>query len=339
LEHFNFGLPASDFRIQKTDNKNILKMKELTAGIDIGGTGTKIGLVDNEGNILIENKVKTPEYPDIDEFVSALTWKIKECLDKLGSGYKLRGIGIGAPNGNFYKGTIEFAPNLPWRGTIELVQKMKHYFDVPIVMTNDANAAAMGEMIYGKAKGLKDFIVITLGTGLGSGIVTDGKVVYGHDGFAGEIGHTTYDPNGRLCGCGKKGCLETYASATGIVLTVGELLLKSTVQTKLREIPANKLEAKDIHQEALKGDRLALEAFDYTARILGLKLADSIAHTSPEAIFLFGGLAEAGDYILVPTKKYMEENLLTIFRNKVRLEISGLMGKNAAILGAAALIG
>jgi len=257
----------------------------------------------------------------------------------VGSDFNLKGMGIGAPNGNFYKGTIEFAPNLPWKGTIDLVEKLKQYFNVPIVLTNDANAAAMGEMIYGKAKGLNEFMVITLGTGLGSGIVVDGKVVYGHDGFAGEIGHTIYDPNGRLCGCGRKGCLETYASATGIVLTVGELLLKSTVQTKLREIPANKLEAKHIHEEALKGDRLALEAFDYTARILGLKLADSIAHTSPEAIFLFGGLAESGDDILIPTKKYMEENLLNIFKNKVRLEISGLMGKNAAILGAAALIG
>ena len=313
-------------------------MKSLTAGIDIGGTGTKIGLVDEDGNILFENKVKTQEFPDIEEFVSALIWKIKESVDKSGSEYKLKGIGIGAPNGNFYKGTIEFAPNLPWKGTIPLVEKMKHYFNLPIVMTNDANAAAMGEMIYGKAKGLKDFIVITLGTGLGSGLVVDGKVVYGHDGFAGELGHTIYDPNGRLCGCGRKGCLETYASATGIVLTVGELILRSTVQSTLREIPANKLTSKDIFEAALTGDKLALEAFNFTARILGLKLADSVAHTSPEAIFLFGGLAEAGDYILKPTKKYMEEFMLEVFKNKVKLEISGLMGKNAAILGAAALI-
>jgi glucokinase len=313
-------------------------MKSLTAGIDIGGTGTKIGLVDEEGNILFENKVKTQDYQEIEEFVSALVWKIKESLDKLGSDYKLKGIGIGAPNGNFYKGTIEFAPNLPWKGTINLVEKMKHYLNLPILMTNDANAAAMGEMMYGKAKGLKDFIVITLGTGLGSGLVVDGKVVYGHDGFAGELGHTIYDPNGRLCGCGRKGCLETYASATGIVLTVGELILRSTVQSTLREIPVNKLTSKDIFEAALTGDKLALEAFDYTARILGLKLADSVAHTSPEAIFLFGGLAESGDYILKPTKKYMEEYMLEVFKNKVKLEISGLMGKNAAILGAAALI-
>lgn len=313
-------------------------MKSLTAGIDIGGTGTKIGLVDEQGNILFENKVKTQDYQEIDEFVSALVWKIKESLDKLGSDYKLKGIGIGAPNGNFYKGTIEFAPNLPWKGTINLVEKMKHYLNLPILMTNDANAAAMGEMMYGKAKGLKDFIVITLGTGLGSGLVVDGKVVYGHDGFAGELGHTIYDPNGRLCGCGRKGCLETYASATGIVLTVGELILRFTVQSTLREIPVNKLTSKDIFDAALTGDKLALEAFDYTARILGLKLADSVAHTSPEAIFLFGGLAESGDYILKPTKRYMEEFMLEVFKNKVKLEISGLMGKNAAILGAAALI-
>jgi glucokinase len=314
-------------------------MKDLTVGIDIGGTGTKIGLVDNIGNILFENKVKTTDYPEIDEYVTALSQAIVHCLDKVNAEFNLKGIGIGAPNGNFYKGTIEFAPNLPWKGTINLVDKMKKYFKVPIVMTNDANAAAMGEMIYGKARGMKEFIVITLGTGLGSGIVVDGKVVYGHDGFAGEIGHTIYDPEGRLCGCGRRGCLETYASATGITKTVIELLEKSDEKSLLRDIPKDKLESKTIHDAAVKGDKIALEAFDYTAKILGLKLADSIAYTSPEAIFLFGGLAEAGDYILKPTKKYMEHYLLDVFKNKVKLEISGLMGKNAAILGAAALIG
>jgi glucokinase len=313
-------------------------MVTITVGIDIGGTGTKIGLVDVEGNILAESKVKTADYETADEFIASLSQKVKECMDKTGQKYHLKGIGIGAPNGNFYKGTIEFAPNLPWKGVIRLVDKMKEHFDVPILMTNDANAAAMGEMIYGKAKGMKEFIVITLGTGLGSGIVVDGKVVYGHDGFAGEVGHTIYDPNGRLCGCGRKGCLETYASATGITKTVIELLTKSNESSLLREISTSQLESKDIYEAAVKGDKIALEAFDFTAKILGLKLADSIAHTSPEAIFLFGGLAEAGDYILKPTKKYLEEYLLDIYKNKVRLEISGLMGKNAAILGGAALI-
>ena len=313
-------------------------MKELTVGVDIGGTNTKIGVVDVDAKILAEGKIKTPDYPEVDDYVIALSNAIKESLDAIKEPFKLRGIGIGAPNGNFYKGTIEFAPNLPWKGQIPLVEKMSKNFDVPIVMTNDANAAAMGEMIYGKAKGLKEFIVITLGTGLGSGIVVDGKVVYGHDGFAGEMGHTIYDPNGRLCGCGRRGCLETYASAPGIVLTVGELLAKSTVQSKLRDISINKMESKDIYEAAVKGDRLALEAFEITAKILGLKLADSIAHTSPEAIFMFGGLAESGDYILKPTKKYMEQYLLDVYKNKVKLEISGLKGGDAAVLGAAALI-
>jgi glucokinase len=314
-------------------------MKEVTVGIDIGGTGTKIGVVDVDAKILAQGKIKTPDYPDVDDFVKALAKEVKENLDQVKDPYKLKGIGIGAPNGNFYKGTIESAPNLPWKGFIPLVEKIKTHFNEPIVMTNDANAAAMGEMIYGKAKGLKDFIVITLGTGLGSGIVVDGKVLYGHDGFAGELGHTIYDPEGRLCGCGKKGCLETYASAPGIVLTVGELLAKSTVKSKLREIPLHKMESKDIYEAAVSGDRLALEAFNYTARILGLKLADAIAFSSPQTIFLFGGLAESGDLILKPTKKYMEEYLLEVFRNKVNLEISGLKGSDAAILGAAALIG
>jgi glucokinase len=313
-------------------------MKQLTVGIDVGGTGTKIGLVDESGNIIVENKVKTPDYKNVEDFVEALSRVIKESLDAVGEPAQIKGIGIGAPNGNYYKGTIEFAPNLPWKGKVELVELMKKYFQVPMVLTNDANAAAVGEMIYGKAKGMKEFIVITLGTGLGSGIVVDGKVVYGHDGFAGEVGHTIYDPEGRLCGCGRKGCLETYASATGITRTVIEMLSKTNENSLLRGIDPDKLESKDIYEAAVKGDKIALDAFDFTAKILGLKLADSVAHTSPEAIFVFGGLAEAGDYILKPTKKYLEEYLLEVYKNKIRLEISGLMGKNAAILGAAALI-
>ena len=313
-------------------------MQELSIGIDIGGTNTEIGLVDREGKIWAENSLKTAEYPKIESYVVALTEAINKCLNKVSQAYVLKGIGIGAPNGNFYSGSIEFAPNLIWTGVIPLVEMLNKNFHVKMALTNDANAAAMGEMIYGAAKDLKDFMVITLGTGLGSGIVVDGKVVYGHDGFAGEVGHTIYDPNGRQCGCGRKGCLETYASATGIKKTVIELLAKSDEKSILRSIPEEKLNSKDIHDAAVKGDKIALEAFDYTARILGLKLADSIAYTSPAAIFLFGGLALAGDYILKPTKKYMEENLLKIFQNKVRLELSGLMGKNAAVLGAAALI-
>ncbi len=313
-------------------------MDELTIGIDIGGTNTVIGLIDSSGNIVSENAIETSKYPEVDDYVKELSIAINQCLKNVTEQYILKGIGIGAPNGNFYKGTIEFAPNLNWKGIVPLVELLKKYFDVPMALTNDANAAAMGEMIYGKARNLKDFIVITLGTGLGSGIVVDGKLVYGHDGFAGELGHTIYDPEGRLCGCGRKGCLETYASATGIKKTVIELLQKSTENSLLRVLSNEELNSKKIYEAAVKGDKIALEAFDFTARVLGLKLADSIAYTSPEAIFLFGGLALSGDYILKPTKKYMEEYLLKIYKGKVRLEISGLMGKNAAVLGAAALI-
>jgi len=313
-------------------------MQELSIGIDIGGTNTEIGLVDQNGNIWAESKISTSDYPLVDDYVTALTNAINKSLKAVTESYVLKGIGIGAPNGNYYTGSIEFAPNLHWKGVVPLVKLLNKNFHVKIALTNDANAAAMGEMIYGAAKKMKDFIVITLGTGLGSGIVVNGKVVYGHDGFAGEVGHTIYDPNGRLCGCGRKGCLETYASATGIKKTVIELLDKSSENSLLRSVAESDLSSKIIYEAAVKGDKIALEAFDYTARILGLKLADSIAYTSPEAIFLFGGLALAGDYILKPTKKYMEENLLQIFKNKVKLEISGLMGKNAAVLGAAALI-
>jgi len=313
-------------------------MQELSIGIDIGGTNTVIGLVDREGKILAENNIRTSEYKKIEDYMSALEGAINECLNKISGSYLLKGIGIGAPKGNYYTGAIENASNLNWSGDIPMVDLLNKIFGVKIVLTNDANAAAMGEMIYGSAKNMKNFIVITLGTGLGSGIVVDGKIVYGHDGAAGEIGHTIYDPQGRLCGCGRRGCLETYASATGIKKTVIELLDKSNVESLLRNIPQKDLNSKVIYDAAVKGDKLALEAFDFTARILGLKLADSIAYTSPEAIFLFGGLALSGDYILKPTKKYMEENLLQMYKGKVRLEISGLMGKNVAVLGAAALI-
>ncbi len=313
-------------------------MKELSVGIDIGGTNTKIGLVDKDGNFRAENNIPTAKYLKIEDYIEALTQAVNESLNSVTENYVLKGIGIGAPNGNYYSGSIEFAPNLNWEGKIPLAELLNKNFHVPILLTNDANAAAMGEMIYGAAKGIKNFIMITLGTGLGSGIVVDGKLVYGHDGFAGEVGHTIYDPKGRDCGCGRKGCLETYASATGIRKTALELLKNSDKESILRELPEEEISSKAIHDAAVKGDKLALECFDYTARILGLKLADSIAYTSPEAIFLFGGLALSGDYILKPTKKYMEENLLKIFKNKVKLEISGLMGKNAAVLGAAALI-
>ncbi len=313
-------------------------MKEFCIGIDIGGTNTVFGVVDINGNFIAENSIPTKKYQTIEDFIEALSLAINNSLSQISGNYILKGIGIGAPNGNYHNGTIEYAPNLNWKGIVPIADLLNKKFHVPVVLTNDANAAAMGEMIYGAAKKIKDFIVITLGTGLGSGFVVDGKIVYGHDGFAGELGHVIYDPEGRLCGCGRKGCLETYASATGIVRTALELLNKSDENSLLRNIEEEKLNSKDIYDAAVKGDKIALEAFDFTALVLGRKLADAVAITSPEAIFLFGGLALSGDYILVPTKKYMEENLLKIYKNKVRVELSGLMGKNAAILGAAALI-
>ena len=250
----------------------------------------------------------------------------------------LIGVGIGAPNGNFYKGTIEFAPNLPWKGTVNLVEKMKRFFPtLPVIVTNDANAAAVGEMVYGGARGMKDFLVVTLGTGLGSGFVANGQLIYGHDGFAGELGHVTVSHTGRVCGCGRKGCLETYVSATGIKRTIFKLMADSIEDSEFRHVTFTDLTAEMITKAALNGDPLAIEAYEYTGMLLGRALADAVSITSPEAIFLFGGLAKAGKYIFEPTKKYMEMNMMPIFRNKVKLLPSGIDGKNAAVLGASAL--
>lgn len=249
------------------------------------------------------------------------------------------GVGIGAPNGNYYRGTIENAPNLPWKGPISVVEKMKRFFPtLPVILTNDANAAAVGEMIYGGAKGMKDFLVVTLGTGLGSGFVANGQLIYGYTGFAGELGHVTVSHTGRVCGCGRKGCLETYVSATGIKRTIFKLMADSMEESEFRHITFNDLTAEMITKAALNGDPLAIEAYEYTGMLLGHALADAVTITSPEAIFLFGGLAKAGKYIFEPTKKYMEMHMMPVFRNKVKLLPSGIDGKNAAVLGASALV-
>ncbi|NTW32698.1 MAG: ROK family protein [Bacteroidetes bacterium] len=315
--------------------------KELVIGIDIGGTNTDFGIVDKEGNILWNDSIKTNKYNEVEPFITDLTSKIKTGLAKFRENFIVKGIGVGAPNGNFFTGNIEFAPNLKWKGIIPLADLISKELFLPVTLTNDANAAALGEMIYGAAKGMKDFIVITLGTGLGSGIVVNGKLLYGHDGFAGELGHTVVFSEGRLCGCGKNGCLETYASATGIVTTAIEILNNSKEPSLLRNIKftegEEKLSSKDIFQAAEKGDKIALEIFEYTGKILGIKLADAVAFSSPEAIILFGGLANAGKFIFTPTKKYMEYYLLPFFRNKIKLLPSLLNDQNAAILGAAAL--
>jgi len=310
---------------------------EVTVGIDVGGTNTVLGFVDEQGKCLVESSVPTlaQEYAGL--LVARLAAKIKELHAPLADRCEIVGIGIGAPNANYYRGTVEDPPNLSWKGVTPLVALFKERFDVPVVITNDANAAALGELRFGSAKGMRDIIVITLGTGLGSGIIANGGLVYGADGFAGEIGHTIVDPAGRWCGCGKRGCLETYASATGICRTIFEMLCNSREESEFRDISFNQLTAKMITEAAHRGDKIALAAFAYTGRILGMKLADSVAHTSPEAIILFGGLANAGDLIFVPTKRSMEENLMGIFKGKVKLLPSSLPEGNTAVLGAAAL--
>jgi len=312
-------------------------MTEVVIGIDIGGTNTEIGIVTGSGECLVKSSMRTDAYFDAKLFVEEIARNINEMLSNY-PGSNFSGIGIGAPNGNFFKGTIEYAPNLKWRGVVHLVEMMKNHFKVPILLTNDANAAAMGDMIYGGAKNMKNFVLITLGTGLGSGFVVNGELLYGHDGFAGEFGHINAFPNGRLCGCGRLGCLETYCSASGITKTVIELLGNTEESSVLRNLRADEISSKLIYEAALKGDTIALKAFDFTCRVLGTKLADIVAITSPEAIFLFGGLAGAKEFIFSLTKKYMEESLLSIFKNKVKILPSVLPQNNAAILGAAALI-
>lgn len=310
----------------------------LTLGIDIGGTFTKFGFVDKEGNILEEASLPTNAKDGADAFLNRLYDTIEKAYAGLKEHTELVGIGIGVPNGNYYKGTVENPPNLAWGKITPLAELMKKHYNLPVYLTNDANAAALGEMKFGVAKEMKDFVIITLGTGLGSGIVVNGKLVYGADGFAGELGHVNVNPNGRLCGCGKKGCLETYASATGIKRTVSKLMADMTVESELRDIPYNQLTGNMITEAALRDDKIALAAFEYTGRILGMKLADTVAHLSPEAIILFGGLTKAGACLFDPIKKHMEDNLFPIFKNKVKLLTSGLEGKNMAVLGASALV-
>jgi len=313
-------------------------MKKVVAGIDIGGTITKYGIVDMEGKLCSEGSVSTTTYKDVEKYLDKLTGAIKSLLDESSEELELAGIGVGAPNANYYSGSIEYAPNLNWQGVIPLASHLNARFDVPVAITNDANAAAMGEMMYGDARNMRDFIVITLGTGLGSGIVVNGELVYGNDGFAGELGHVNVVNDGRHCGCGGRGCLETYVSATGIKRTVYELLARRTEESELRKIPFDELSSENISKSADRGDRIAIKAFEMTGRILGKCLADVVALFSPEAIFLLGGLSKAGDHIFIPTREYMEKNLMKIFRGKVKILPSGLGNTNAAIIGAAGLI-
>jgi glucokinase len=312
-------------------------MKEIVAGVDIGGTNTVLGLVDRTGSVLAEKSLNTTDYPEINDFVEALVLTINELLSGR-AGYKLLGIGIGAPNANYHKGTIELAPNLAWKGIVPLADLIRKRINVQVIVTNDANAAAMGEMIFGGAKKMKDFIVLTLGTGLGSGIVINGQVVYGHTGFAGELGHTTVVPGGRACGCGRRGCYETYASASGLVRTVLLMLSEMREDSVLRDIPPAELTSKKIAAAAAKKDPVAVKAMDFTAEKLAFGIYNAIGFSSPEAVFLFGGLANAGEMLFEPVRKYVEMNVQPIFRGTVKILPSGIPESNAAVLGAAALI-
>jgi len=312
-------------------------MKNVVAGVDIGGTNTVFGLVDKSGKVLAESHLKTTDFPEVTNFVKALGSGIRNMM-KGQKDVELMGVGIGAPDANFHRGTIEHAPNLAWKGIVPLADLVKKEVKVPVVVTNDANAAAMGEMVFGGAKNMKDFIILTLGTGLGSGIVVDGKMVYGHTGFAGEVGHITVVPGGRECGCGRKGCLEQYASATGLVKTVSMMISEMREESILRDIPPSKLTSKQIAEACAKGDPIAVKAMEYTAEKLGFGIVNSIVYTSPEAIFLFGGLAQAGEMLFKPVRDYLKKNNYVLFKNTVKILPSGIPESNGAVLGAAALI-
>lgn len=312
--------------------------KPYVVGVDVGGTNTVFGIVDARGNILATDSVKTAAYDEIENYVDAVCKQISALAQlKLGGTEKIKGVGVGAPNGNYYSGTIEFAPNLPWKGVIPLASMFEERLGLPTALTNDANAAAIGEMTYGAARGMKDFIMITLGTGVGSGIVINGQLVYGHDGFAGELGHVIVRHDGRLCGCGRRGCLETYCSATGVARTAREFLAARTEPSLLREIPAEEIVSKDVYDAAVKGDQLAQDIFRFTGDILGEALANAIAFSSPEAIVLFGGLTKSGDYIMRPVAEAIDRNILNIYKGKTKLLISELKDSDAAVLGASAL--
>jgi glucokinase len=307
---------------------------KVVLGIDIGGTNTTFALVNKEGEIIFKNNIPTNQYVDARSLVRRIRALLEEALS---DDMELQGVGVGAPNGNFYKGTIEFAPNLSWTGIIPLAQYFEEEFKVPAFLTNDANAAAVGEMIFGNTQDISDFIMVTLGTGLGSGIVVHGEVLYGHDGFAGELGHVIVEENGRQCGCGRKGCLETYSSVTGIKNTVVELLAATNEDSELRGFKVEDLSGKIIEQAAIHGDELAQKAFGITGEYLGKALANVVAITSPKVIVLFGGLAQSGDLIFKPTEYFMNKNLLKIYEDKVAIIPSALKSNEVALLGAAAL--
>ena len=312
--------------------------KPYVLGIDIGGTNTVFGMVDARGNVIATSSIKTAKHDKFEDYLDDLHAAVMRMLEANDATDKIHGIGVGAPNANYYTGNIEHAPNLPWKGILPIANMMSEKFGIPVVITNDANAAALGEMTYGAARGLRDFIMITLGTGVGSGIVINGQLVYGHDGFAGELGHTIVRRNnGRLCGCGRTGCLEAYCSATGVARTTREFLEIRNDDSKLRELPIDAITSKDVYDAAVLGDKLAKEIFEYTGNILGEAFADFTVFSSPEAIILFGGLAKSGDLLMRPLRESMEKNMMGIFKGKVKILLSELKEADAAVLGASAL--
>ncbi|HLS96841.1 glucokinase [Sphingobacterium allocomposti] len=310
----------------------------VALGIDVGGTNTKFGVVNHRGEVLEKGRIKTDDYAEVEDFVDALYENIRPLIEKFGTKASFDGVGIGIPNGNYYTGTVEQAPNLPWKGIIPFADLITAKFALPCSITNDANAAALGEMLFGAARGMKDFIMITLGTGVGSGIVANGSLIYGHDGFAGELGHTIVKPGGRKhWSTGSEGSLEAYASATGIAITAKKMRAEFP-SSMLNQYPEDAINSKTVYECASKGDPIAIEVFRYTGQKLGEALANFVMFSSPEAILLFGGVIKAGDFILKPAKLHMERNLLPIFRDKVKLVFSELDEADAAILGASALV-
>lgn len=313
-------------------------MKPYVLGIDIGGTNTVFGIVDARGAVIASSSIKTAKHPKVEDYVDELYNEITRLLEANDAADKIQGIGVGAPNANYFTGIIEESANLIWHGKIPLAQMLQDKFGIPVAITNDANAAAIGEMTYGAARGLKDFIMITLGTGVGSGIVVNGQLVYGHDGFAGELGHLTVKRNnGRLCGCGRTGCLEAYCSATGVARTAREFLEIRTEPSLLRNLDIDEITSKDVYDAAMQGDKLAKEIFDYTGKILGEAMADMMLFSSPKAFILFGGLAKSGDLLLKPLKEALDKNLMFAFKGKPQVLLSELKEADAAVLGASAL--
>lgn len=315
-----------------------MEKKPYVIGLDLGGTNSEFGIVDQNANIIASTRVKTAGHGnDPNQYVDDCVAALRPIIEQVGGIEKIHAMGIGAPNGNYYSGAIEFAPNLPWKGKIPLAQMFSERLGIPVRLTNDANAAAMGEMQYGAARGMQNFIMITLGTGVGSGIVVNGQMVLGCDGMAGELGHVIVEKDGRQCGCGRKGCLEAYCSATGVARTAREIIEKTDKPTILRDIPLDKIESKDVAIAAGKGDEVAKQIFEETGRILGEACANFAAFSSPEAFIFFGGLTKAGDLIMEPIKKAYEESVLRIFKDKAKFLVSELDGAGAAVLGASAL--